>query len=104
MIEDISQDHPDRMRIVIALNTERCPDCDAHAKLYADAEGKVEIGEVTSGGFGPSAESPVAMDAPLRTGEPLPTGLKWNKRRMPPDKYGGHLRLSRGLLVNGRKK
>lgn len=32
-----------------------------HAKLYADAEGKVEIGEVTSGGFGPSAEGPVAM-------------------------------------------
>ncbi|MCW1406922.1 glycine cleavage system aminomethyltransferase GcvT [Rhizobium sp. 1AS11] len=32
-----------------------------HAKLYADAEGKVEIGEVTSGGFGPSVESPVAM-------------------------------------------
>ncbi|MBN9071089.1 MAG: glycine cleavage system aminomethyltransferase GcvT, partial [Rhizobiales bacterium] len=32
-----------------------------HAKLYADAEGKSEIGEVTSGGFGPSVESPVAM-------------------------------------------
>ena len=32
-----------------------------HAKLYADAEGKVEIGEVTSGGFGPSVEAPVAM-------------------------------------------
>ncbi|TIX89021.1 glycine cleavage system aminomethyltransferase GcvT [Rhizobium sp. P44RR-XXIV] len=32
-----------------------------HAKLYADAEGKTEIGEVTSGSFGPSAESPVAM-------------------------------------------
>ncbi len=32
-----------------------------HAKLYADAEGKTEIGEVTSGGFGPSVESPVAM-------------------------------------------
>ncbi|PDS77515.1 glycine cleavage system aminomethyltransferase GcvT [Rhizobium sp. L43] len=31
------------------------------AKLYADAEGKVEIGEVTSGGFGPSVEGPVAM-------------------------------------------
>ena len=30
MIEDISQDHPDRMRIVIALNAEQCPDCDAH--------------------------------------------------------------------------
>ncbi|HEY0122556.1 MAG TPA: glycine cleavage system aminomethyltransferase GcvT [Rhizobium sp.] len=32
-----------------------------HAKLYADVEGKTEIGEVTSGGFGPSAEGPVAM-------------------------------------------
>ncbi|RFB93848.1 glycine cleavage system protein T [Rhizobium leguminosarum bv. trifolii] len=32
-----------------------------HAKLYADAEGKLEIGEVTSGGFGPSIEGPVAM-------------------------------------------
>uniref|UniRef100_UPI0009FF05D8 glycine cleavage system aminomethyltransferase GcvT n=1 Tax=Allorhizobium undicola TaxID=78527 RepID=UPI0009FF05D8 len=32
-----------------------------HAKLYADAEGRTEIGEVTSGGFGPTAEGPVAM-------------------------------------------
>lgn len=32
-----------------------------HARLYADAEGKTEIGEVTSGGFGPSADGPVAM-------------------------------------------
>ncbi|MBY5741135.1 glycine cleavage system aminomethyltransferase GcvT [Rhizobium leguminosarum] len=32
-----------------------------HAKLYADAEGKIKIGEVTSGGFGPSVEGPVAM-------------------------------------------
>ncbi|MCA1969887.1 MAG: glycine cleavage system aminomethyltransferase GcvT [Rhizobium sp.] len=32
-----------------------------HAKLYADAEGKTELGEVTSGGFGPSVEGPVAM-------------------------------------------
>ncbi|MDM9644203.1 glycine cleavage system aminomethyltransferase GcvT [Rhizobium sp. S163] len=32
-----------------------------HAKLYADQDGKAEIGEVTSGGFGPSAEGPVAM-------------------------------------------
>jgi aminomethyltransferase len=32
-----------------------------HARLYADAEGKLEIGEVTSGGFGPSVEGPVAM-------------------------------------------
>ncbi|APO74926.1 glycine-cleavage system protein T [Rhizobium etli 8C-3] len=33
----------------------------AHSKLYADAEGKTELGEVTSGGFGPSVEGPVAM-------------------------------------------
>ncbi|WP_064691717.1 glycine cleavage system aminomethyltransferase GcvT [Rhizobium aegyptiacum] len=32
-----------------------------HAKLYADAEGNTEIGEVTSGGFGPSVQGPVAM-------------------------------------------
>ena len=34
MTEDISQDHPDHMRVVIALNTERCPDCDAHGLDY----------------------------------------------------------------------
>ena len=28
--EDISQDQPDHMRIVIALNAEQCPDCGAH--------------------------------------------------------------------------
>lgn len=32
-----------------------------HAKLFADAEGKTELGEVTSGGFGPTVEGPVAM-------------------------------------------
>ncbi len=32
-----------------------------HVKLFADADGQNEIGEVTSGGFGPSVESPVAM-------------------------------------------
>jgi len=32
-----------------------------HTKLYADAEGTTEIGEVTSGGFGPSVDGPVAM-------------------------------------------
>ena len=32
-----------------------------HSKLFADAEGKTLIGEVTSGGFGPSVEGPVAM-------------------------------------------
>jgi aminomethyltransferase len=33
----------------------------SHAKLFADAEGKTELGEVTSGTFGPSVEGPVAM-------------------------------------------
>ncbi|MDR6758296.1 aminomethyltransferase [Mycoplana sp. BE70] len=33
----------------------------APAKLYSDAEGKTEIGHVTSGGFGPTVENPVAM-------------------------------------------
>ncbi|MCM2439871.1 glycine cleavage system aminomethyltransferase GcvT [Agrobacterium vitis] len=32
-----------------------------HSKLFTDAEGKVEVGEVTSGGFGPTVEGPVAM-------------------------------------------
>ncbi|TCL73609.1 glycine cleavage system aminomethyltransferase GcvT [Rhizobium sp. BK251] len=43
----------------------------AHAKLYADAEGRTEIGEVTSGSFGPSVESPVAMGyVPVASAEP----------------------------------
>src|SRR3546814_6484719 len=33
----------------------------AHAALYADAAGQQPIGEVTSGGFGPSVEGPIAM-------------------------------------------
>lgn len=33
----------------------------AHAKLYADPDGQTEIGEVTSGGFGPSVDTPVSM-------------------------------------------
>lgn len=33
----------------------------SHAKLFADAEGKTELGEVTSGTFGPTIEGPVAM-------------------------------------------
>lgn len=32
-----------------------------HSKLFADGDGATEIGEVTSGGFGPSAGGPVAM-------------------------------------------
>ncbi|WP_408642402.1 glycine cleavage system aminomethyltransferase GcvT [Sinorhizobium chiapasense] len=31
------------------------------AKVFADAEGKMAVGTVTSGGFGPSVDSPVAM-------------------------------------------
>jgi aminomethyltransferase len=33
----------------------------AHARLYADEEGRSHIGEVTSGGFGPSVDCPVSM-------------------------------------------
>jgi aminomethyltransferase len=32
-----------------------------HSKLFADSEGRLEVGEVTSGGFGPSVDGPVAM-------------------------------------------
>ncbi|PTM90236.1 glycine cleavage system aminomethyltransferase GcvT [Mycoplana dimorpha] len=31
------------------------------AKLYSDADGKAEVGQVSSGGFGPSVESPIAL-------------------------------------------
>lgn len=41
------------------------------AKLFADAEGKTEIGHVSSGGFGPSAEGPIAMGyVPTQMAEP----------------------------------
>jgi aminomethyltransferase len=33
----------------------------AHARLYADEEGRSHIGEVTSGGFGPSVDAPISM-------------------------------------------
>lgn len=45
----------------VGLKSEGKAPVRGHAKLYADAEGKAEIGEVTSGGFGPSVEGPVAM-------------------------------------------
>jgi hypothetical protein len=32
--EDTSQDHPDHMRVVIALNAEQCPDCGAYGFDY----------------------------------------------------------------------
>lgn len=53
-------DHgPKRRRV--GLKPEGKAPVRAHAKLYADADGATEIGEVTSGGFGPSVEAPVAM-------------------------------------------
>lgn len=43
----------------------------APAKLFADADGTTEVGHVTSGGFGPSAESPIAMGyLPIAMAEP----------------------------------
>lgn len=53
-------DHgPKRRRV--GLKPEGKAPVRAHAKLYSDAEGTTEIGEVTSGGFGPSVEAPIAM-------------------------------------------
>ena len=41
------------------------------ARLFADAEGKTEIGHVSSGGFGPTIESPIAMGyVPTAMAEP----------------------------------
>ncbi|QLF70630.1 glycine cleavage system aminomethyltransferase GcvT [Peteryoungia desertarenae] len=41
------------------------------ARLFADAQGKTEIGHVSSGGFGPSAEGPIAMGyVPTEMAEP----------------------------------
>lgn len=51
----------DILRRRVGLKPEGKAPVRGHAKLYADAEGKTEIGEVTSGGFGPSVEGPVAM-------------------------------------------
>jgi aminomethyltransferase len=45
----------------VGLKSEGKAPVRGHSKLFADAEGKTEIGEVTSGGFGPSVEGPVAM-------------------------------------------
>ena len=43
----------------------------SHARLFADAEGRTELGEVTSGTFGPSVEGPVAMGyVPTQYAEP----------------------------------
>ena len=33
----------------------------SHAPLYSDEGGQTRIGEVTSGGFGPTVDGPVAM-------------------------------------------
>ena len=50
---------PSRRRV--GLKPEGKAPVRAHAQLFADAEGQRLIGEVTSGGFGPSVEGPVAM-------------------------------------------
>lgn len=52
-------DGPARRRV--GLRPEGKAPVRAHAKLFADAEGREELGEVTSGTFGPSVEAPVAM-------------------------------------------
>ncbi|MEJ8308955.1 glycine cleavage system aminomethyltransferase GcvT [Agrobacterium larrymoorei] len=50
-----------RSRRRVGLKPEGKAPVRGHSKLFADAEGKTEIGEVTSGGFGPTVEGPVAM-------------------------------------------
>lgn len=50
---------PSRRRV--GLKPEGKAPVRAHAQLFSDAEGQRLIGEVTSGGFGPSADGPVAM-------------------------------------------
>ncbi|MBP1851085.1 glycine cleavage system aminomethyltransferase GcvT [Rhizobium halophytocola] len=52
-------DGPDRLRV--GLKPEGKAPVRAPAKLYGDAQGVREIGHVTSGGFGPRVEHPVAM-------------------------------------------
>ncbi|KQY14526.1 glycine cleavage system aminomethyltransferase GcvT [Rhizobium sp. Root482] len=52
-------DGADRRRV--GLKPEGKAPVRAGAQLFADAEGKQAIGSVTSGGFGPSADHPVAM-------------------------------------------
>ncbi|WP_246748782.1 glycine cleavage system aminomethyltransferase GcvT [Rhizobium setariae] len=47
----------------------------AHAKLYADETGQSPIGEITSGGFGPSVDGPISMGY-------VPTGLSADGTRV----------------------
>jgi aminomethyltransferase len=48
-------------RLRIGLRPEGKAPIRAHTKLYADDAGQHLLGEVTSGGFGPSVDAPVAM-------------------------------------------
>ena len=48
-------------RLRVGLKPEGKAPIRAHTALFADAAGQTKIGEVTSGGFGPSIEGPVAM-------------------------------------------
>jgi aminomethyltransferase len=50
---------PSRLRV--GLRPEGKAPIRAHTKLYADDAGQHLLGEVTSGGFGPSIDAPVAM-------------------------------------------
>ena len=45
----------------VAIRPEGKAPVRAHAPLYADEGGQTRIGEVTSGGFGPTVDGPVAM-------------------------------------------
>lgn len=48
-------------RLRVGLAPEGRAPVRAHARLFADADGAVPVGEVTSGAFGPSVNAPVAM-------------------------------------------
>lgn len=48
-------------RLRVGLKPEGKAPVRAHTILFADEAGREKIGEVTSGGFGPSVEGPVAM-------------------------------------------
>jgi aminomethyltransferase len=58
ILEELTNDTARRR---VGLKPEGKAPVRAHAKLFADAEGKTPIGDVTSGTFGPSIEGPVAM-------------------------------------------
>ena len=61
-----AEHHPCRLengaeRRRVGLKPEGKAPVRAHAELFADDAGQTKIGEVTSGGFGPSVDGPVAM-------------------------------------------